>query len=220
MIRNSSAFAVHNQKVAGLLGINSILSGNLFVDAGNGVLVDKATGADGQVEGLKITGNNFINFGSHQITIRAVYHVDISHNMLDQCGGTNIYLSTEHGDCRGVYISDNYLGFYQNVPRVGIVGGADGSTTAAAWDVTITNNYIRTAVYGIVAKPNSTRWIISNNSLIGSNGAGGRGDTGILVQGTTAGGYFIVTQNIVENFNSGIFSSGALNVKTDNNWEM
>jgi len=205
--RNRDAYAVVLRKMpAPNININSNITDNYFANTGKGVLIDEDTPrTGGQVEGLRISRNTFINTGTEQITIKAAFHMDIANNVLDQCSERCVWLFPSSGPIDTVHIVDNYFGFL-TPSELGVAIEGDNSSNPIS-SVIIANNRVNGGKYGVAAKASTQYWNIANNIFQGNNVAA---STGVLIQSTF--GYFNIVGNIVRNYATPYHYAGVPNV--------
>ena len=166
---NQNGYALRCYAIDEILNINNYITDNYFAHVGKGVLIDAET-ATNRPEGLKISRNVFLNTGNEQITVQTVLHCDIANNMIDQCSGSSILVNPKLLGVTGLYIVDNYISPAAGWKSERWSGEAacirvTDEAGASAAILTITNNMMCYADYGIAATGNSNTYIISGNTF-------------------------------------------------------
>lgn len=211
--KNSSAFAIELSKTTAGDNINSRINSNYFANTGKGILISRSSGA-GQVEGLLIANNHFLNTGNKHIHIKAASHVNITNNVLDQASSQSIVFEATDGIVDSVIISGNWFGAITNGTNTEVGIDHINNSANVVRAIQISGNRFWDFKYSVVAKQNTQEWNIIGNSIYGNNVAG---STGVLLQ--TDNGLFNVVGNTINN-NSDDYYNGSASTKINNsnNW--
>jgi len=190
---------------ASAININSEVNDNRFENTGKDILVSRTPGSQFQVEGLRLVRNTFLTTSTEQITVQAAFHIDISHNIIDQSRYMAIWPNAISGPIDSILISHNYLGLIPN----GGVGVYIPNAAYSTADVVIGANRFASGTYGIATGSNANI-IVANNIMTGD---GTTGSTGIQASGLSN-----ILGNIVQGYVTPYLLGGAYNSSA--NWQL
>jgi len=143
---NASAYCVHVRRTTAGILINSGVRRTYMGGIGQGVKVASSV-VGARAEGIWLLDSTLITTGSYQVNVQDVLFINISNNMLDQCGSSCIYLNGGITGVQQAVINGNYIAAATGGSTgVGIYAG---STPTAINDIVISNNKIGYSGYGI-----------------------------------------------------------------------
>jgi hypothetical protein len=208
---NQYQYAMRFRKVNSAINIDSEVTDSYVANTGKGVVVDKdSSSTTGQVEGLKIIRDTFLNTGGEQITVNAAFHMNIGENMLDQNGYICIWLYPTLGSITSIIIHHNYFGAHTTTGGEVFVWAEQSNSTVN--DVFVSENQFINGRYGIIAGNGTpAQWVVTNNIMQGNNSAG---SAGIWLQ---SGSFFNVIGNVISCYGNQGFISAASNVNNIGN---
>ena len=150
------------------ISINDYIVDNVFRGVGKGILVgDGDYPEDGRCEGLKINGNYFYNTGSEQIRVTEILHINIAHNVMQNCTGASIVLTQKGHGADGVFINDNRI---EN-NGLACIASEEGDGTYIS-SVNINNNLLVGGQYGVYDPIIFARAFVRENTFKGQTVAG------------------------------------------------